>query len=360
MINPSRLELARRRRGWTKSRLAAELGVSVRSVSAYESGSQQPSPGTLERIVESLGFPEAFFAAPDVEVVAPEAASFRAMARMTASQRDQALGAGTLALMLDDWIESNFRRPAPSLPRLDDSDPETAAEVVRAEWGLGTRPVKNMVHLLERQGVRVFSLDEHGREVDAFSFWRSERPYVLLNTMKSAEHSRFDAAHELGHLVMHPDGTHGRDAEHEANQFASAFLMPRSSLLAAGLHRATLSTIVRRKREWRVSAVALVFRLHTLGVLTDWQYRSLFVQASKKGYRTNEPNPVEHERSQVFDKVFAHTRAHGMSRRELADAVGLNVDDIDRLLFGLVLLPTSGDSSTGRQPAARDHLRLVE
>ena len=33
--------------------------------------------------------------------------------------------------------------------------------------------------------------------MDAYSFWRRGVPYVFLNTMKSAERSRMDAAHEL-------------------------------------------------------------------------------------------------------------------------------------------------------------------
>ena len=42
--------------------------------------------------------------------------------------------------------------------------------------------------------------------VDAFSVWREYTPYIFLKLMKTAEHSRFDAAHELGHLVLHRHG----------------------------------------------------------------------------------------------------------------------------------------------------------
>ena len=55
-----------------------------------------------------------------------------------------------------------------------------------------------MLHVLEAKGVRVFSLAENTRNVDAFSSWREERPFVFLNMQKTAERSRFDAAHELG------------------------------------------------------------------------------------------------------------------------------------------------------------------
>ena len=360
MINPNRLELARRRRGWTKTKLAQRVEVSTKSITNYESGDQQPTDTTLARIADELGFPESFFAEPDVEVIAETAASFRSLASMTASQRHQALGAGTLAMLIDEWIEQHFTRPAPTIPIVDETDPEQAAEIVRVEWDLGHRPITNMVHLLERHGVRVFSLDEQGRDIDAFSFWRNARPYVLLNTTKSAEHSRFDAAHELGHIVLHRTGERGREAEHQANQFASALLMPRASVLAAGLQHATLSTLVDRKTEWKVSVVAVSFQLHTVGVLTDWQYRSLYIDASKNGYRSKEPKSVQRETSQVLEKILDHLRTQGLSRREIAKAVHLNVDDVDRLIFGLVMLAQDGGNQRSSTPAGRSHLRLVE
>jgi len=63
--------------------------------------------------------------------------------------------------------------------------------------------------------------------------WKEGTPFIFLNSAKSAERGRHDAAHELGHLVLHRHGGPiGRKAEEQANAFASAFLMPRSSILA--------------------------------------------------------------------------------------------------------------------------------
>jgi hypothetical protein len=41
---------------------------------------------------------------------------------------------------------------------------------VRQAWGLGELPIKNMVHLLESKGVRVYSLAIDAVEVDAFVY----------------------------------------------------------------------------------------------------------------------------------------------------------------------------------------------
>src|ERR1700678_4270171 len=94
-----------------------------------------------------------------------------------------------------------------------------AARILRTEWQLGEKPVSNMIHLLESKGIRVFSLAENTVKVNAYSLWRRGKPYVFLNTFKSAESSRFDAAHELAHLILHQDGSvTGRKAEDQAHQ----------------------------------------------------------------------------------------------------------------------------------------------
>lgn len=75
--------------------------------------------------------------------------------------------------------------------------------MVRAHWRIGELPIGNLIHLLESKGVRVYSLAEQGKSLDAFSLWHQNIPFVFLKTNKTAEHSRMDAAHELGHLVLH-------------------------------------------------------------------------------------------------------------------------------------------------------------
>ena len=237
---------------------------------------------------------------------------------------------------------------------------------VRSEWGLGERPISNAIHLLESHGVRVFSLVEECRELDAFSFWRGPVPHVFLNTIKSTEHSRMDASHELGHLVLHwKDGARGRAAEREADAFASAFLMPRGDLIASAPRSGRLRDIIRAKRRWNVSAAALIYRMNKVeGMLSDWHYRSLFVEISRKGYRTSEPQPSPPETSQVLEKVFKALREDGMTKEDIARELALPLDELEKMVFGLVLLPVVGTSEQqARQQALDEHerpqLRLV-
>lgn len=324
--------------------LASSIGVESRSISAYENGEFGPDDENLQKLASKLCFPEQFFFGHDLDEPTPDIASFRALSKMTAGQRDIALGSGAIALMVNDWIEKQFELPAADLPDLSrENGAEAAAAALRQTWGLGEQPVKNMVHLLESKGIRVFSLSIDAAEVDAFSMWRQSTPFVFLNTHKSCEHSRFDAAHELGHLILHRHGSpQGREAEQEANAFASAFLMPRASILAKAPHMATVNHLLQLKKLWNVSVAALAYRLHTVGVLSDWHYQSLFIEISSRGYRKKEPNEAPRESSQVFKKVFAALRDERVSKMDIASALHIQAEELEKLVFGLTLTGISG------------------
>jgi Zn-dependent peptidase ImmA (M78 family)/DNA-binding XRE family transcriptional regulator len=359
MLTPSRLTLARKRRGLTLVQLGAATQVSVRSLSAYENGRQLPTVDTLRRLAVALDVPLDFLEAGDVDEIPVDAISFRAISKLTAGQRDTARGAGRIALMLAEWIETRFELPVSDVPSLPTLDPETAAEVVRARWGLGVKPLGNVVRLLEAHGVRVFSLAADCAAVDAFSFVWRQTPYVLLNTAKSGERGRFDATHELGHLVLHSEHRvpHGPDAEQEANRFAAAFLMPRASVLAQGLAHSGIDRIIAAKQIWRVAAMALTHRLHELDLLTDWGYRTACVDLSRRGYRTGEPGGIPRETSHLLERVFHALRADHVSPADIARDLHITPAELNRHVFGLV--PTAITGGSAESPPSRPKLTLL-
>jgi len=170
-----------------------------------------------------------------------------------------------------------------------------------------------MLHLLEAHGVRIYSLTAENNELDACSLYWHLQPFIFLSTAKSGERGRFDAAHELGHLVLHGEyQTLNRPvAEVEANRFATAFLMPQASVLAQGLRDATPARILQAKRTWKVAAMALTHRVQELGLLTEWGYRTACVQLSRLGYRRSEPKGIPRESSQLLAKVLRSARDEG-------------------------------------------------
>lgn len=337
----SRLVIARRRRGRSKGWLAQHAGISTRSLTRYESGVQDPSPAVLARFAYALSFPVSFFTAAALSEPSAESISFRALSRMRARVRDQAIAAAAMAVDLADWLGRMFELPEPDIPDWLVVDPETAADGLRAEWGLGVKPLQNVVQLLEEHGVRVFSLIEECRSLDALSFWHDATPYVLLNTAGDRPDARvrLTLCHELGHLLLHQHGATTpahRTAETEANRFASAFLMPRDHLIGSIPRGAHVDQLVDRKRVWEVSVAALAYRMHEVGLLTDWEYRQTFIEISKRGWRLSEPNDSDPEFSQVLHKALYALRFEGISRGEIARRLHIHQVDLDHLVVGLV------------------------
>lgn len=372
--NPTRIAFARRRRGLTQAALATLLEVSSRTVRSYE-GQEPPAPGPrLSAIAEVLRFPEEFFLQDHIEFPDAAAVSFRALSRMSASVRDRALGAGALGMELMHWVEQRFVLPQSDLPDVRavagrsavPVDPISAAAAdLRMAWGLGTAPIRNLVHLLELHGVRVLSLSIDSLDVDAFSWWHNDTPFMFLNTRKSAERSRFDAAHELAHLVLHRHGGPqlSRSAEAEADQFASAFLMPADPLLASTAPSVALDEILRLKTRWGVSMAAMTYRLHKLGRLSEWAFRTNYSELGRRGMLKKEPMPRPRETSQVLAKVFASLRTDGIVKRDVARDLNVFPEEIDALVFGLTIQSVAagpgGTLLDGAPPATRGRPRLV-
>ena len=341
MFTPSRLTLARQRRGLSKAELAERVRVTVRSIAGFEAGEISPAAETVALLASALRFPEPFFSDEPVDLAAVGDASFRSLKSMTAWQRHAALASGALAIDIARWLRVRFEFSPGAIPDLRGLDPEAAAVTLRDQWGLGSGPAPNMVHLLESHGVHVFSLAPDCRTVDAFSTWIDGLPHVFLNTLKSAEHGRFDAAHELGHLVLHRHGQpNGRVAENEAHAFASAFLLPKQSMVTIAPALVTVDLLRRLKGRWRVSVSALAHRLRSLELVSEWQYRMACIEISRRGYRTKEPDGVARESSQALDKAFVQLRSEGLSRADIAAQLHLSLSDFNSLTFAPAALST--------------------
>lgn len=360
-LTPSRIRLARERRGMSKVTLAATLGVTPRVMHTYESvGAPIPRADDL---AGALGVPRAFFTRPECAPFSCHQGFFRSRRRATARQLTAARAAAVLAIEMYEVLASQVKLPEVAMPDLDHQEPESAADTLRALWGRGQGPLPNLVQLGEAHGVRIVSLPTDADTVDAFSLWQDDVPYVFLATSKTGARSRFDLAHELGHLVMHSRVDVGagevtsRALEREADMFASALLMPRQDVLSHSGREPAVPEILRLRDHYRVSALAMTRRLHELGRLSDWAYRQNCVQLTQRGFRTGEPGGIQRELSRVFPAVFDLFRREGRAIADVAEELGLSKTDLHSFTFGqLAVALTGGNEAVA--PASRS-LRLV-
>ena len=81
--------------------------------------------------------------------------------------------------------------------------------------------------------------------------------------------------------------------------------------------------------------MAMAYRIHRLGLMTDWQYKSACIELGRRGYRTGEPGGIERETSAIWRKVLAALWSERTTKREIAAKVNLPADELEGLIWGL-------------------------
>lgn len=298
LVQGTRVRLARDLQNVSQSELANLVDVTPAAISQFESGDASPSERTLHRMAGALNMPVDFFSLPMRET---HEGFFRSLRKSSVAQRRRARALAHLVHDLGAQPSAAGVLHDVSLPRalvdtLNENDPAVAeaARTVRAAWGLSPGPVPNVVELLEGHGVLVLRLPLDAAEVDAFSLPFPDRPVVVLGADKGDRaRSRFDAAHELGHLVMHGESVWGvKEVEKQAHKFAAEFLMPAEDIKSELPARADWTMLFALKQRWQVSIAALLMRAKDLGVMPPAAYTTAMKGVSARGWRRAEPIPL--------------------------------------------------------------------
>lgn len=338
-----RLRLARFRAGLTVRELADRVGVSHAAISQYETERTRPTGGVCARLALATGVSVRFFAVGG-RSISPgglDGTHFRSLRSTTRQARAVAWAWSETVLDIASVLERYVRLPDPDVPLLPlsvgagQAEMEAAAEAIREAWGLPDGPVGHLVRHLEARGVIVAQLKIANEGVDAYSHAQGHRPVVVLGLDKGdAARSRFDVAHELGHLVCHPDADPGGTQEQQAHGFAAELLMPRRHMMRVLPRRFDLRAYARLKQEWGVSIAALLYRAKTLEVIGDAAYRRAVVLMNSNYGRRSEPFPLEGgERAALLATAARVAADHGVSPERVAEEAGLSLDDL-RLVVG--------------------------
>ncbi|MFF2189149.1 ImmA/IrrE family metallo-endopeptidase [Streptomyces sp. NPDC058155] len=305
-----RLRTLRDLMGLTQAQVSAMSGVAASWISDAENEHIDPQEDKLLLIAKATETPIGFFYVQPKSVPL-DSLRFRklASAKRTVTKRVHALYSESYRVS-DDLITRD-RYPTPPLPftdadTLEDSDIENLADQTRVALRLAPdKPIPHLTRALERGGVAVAPMvlsDHSGSDeptVNAHfgvSYWSGLGDTALIGYFPaSGDRDRFTLAHELGHLVLHTFRPRAKNAEAEANRFASALLMPYDRAREELNGETTLTDYARKKAIWGVSIQALIMRGAAVGRIDDTRKRSLYVQLSQRNWRKREPVEVGQE-----------------------------------------------------------------
>ncbi|HWJ69143.1 MAG TPA: XRE family transcriptional regulator [Sphingobium sp.] len=326
------LRVARQRLGFTQKLAAERLNVPQPVLSRFENGVSEPDESLLERASDAYSVPVEFFHVRETVFGPPVSvhAMLRGKADVTAREVDAITAELNIRVMqLRRFLEAVDFEPTTDVPVMDIEQygsAEQIAELVRRHWRVPNGPVKNLMRLAEKAGVVVGLSEFGGAAVSGVTFRVPGRPpLILLNGTHPGDRLRFTLAHELGHLVMHRFPT--PEMEQEANEFASALLMPAADIRPAfSGRRVTIELLASLKPEWKVSMQSLLMRASNIGAITNNQSRYLWQQISSRGWRLREPASLEiaPERPSVLDSIIrTHLDTLGYTMPELSGLIPL-------------------------------------
>ena len=348
----ARLTEARQARGLNGTALADLIGVSPQSVSQYERNKQTPSAEMLGVISDKLNLPISYFVR-EIKSTETNPIFWRGRTTATRAARDRAEIRLIWLREIIDYLTEFFDFPALDLPPLDlpkdfrelDTDLlEFAASSVRAHWRIGEDVMPDLLLEMENNGIIVSRVFVGAEKLDAFSQWSSvyKIPFVLLGRDKaSAVRQRFDAAHELAHLVLHRgvdpkrlnSAADYKILEDQAHYFSSALLLPAESF-SSDLYTPTLDGMLSIKERWKVSVGAMIKRCETLGIIDDDGARRLWINYNRRGWRKVEPfdGKIEKERPRLLRRSMTQLLTEGeRSVSQILSTLPLAPKDIEEL-----------------------------
>jgi Zn-dependent peptidase ImmA (M78 family) len=202
----------------------------------------------------------------------------------------------------------------------------------------------NVVRLLEKNGVIVGVGKVDADNFDAFSQKRKidGRLFVFLSTDKSVGvRSRFDAAHELAHNILHQNveektlntSSELKIIEAQANYFASAFLMPQKEF-CEDLVGPSLDCFKGMKARWKTSIAAMIMRCKSLEIIDEDQTKRLWINLTRRNWRTEEPldDVINWEKPKLLSQSFNMITSDGVAtKQQLLDDLCLPQADIEEL-----------------------------
>lgn len=300
----------------TVTQLAGLVGVSRNTITNYEAGKTEPNSSDLVHISGALGCSINDLLHGGIASIPPRFA-FRAHAPL---RKDQAITVvARKYLRAYDEIEEimNSRLSGTLLTfntdqegPLKDEFIKMAADTLRKSSGLHDSGPENIASVLEGLGVRTLFFEHDGKGIEGLSTIQGDMKFVMLRNRrkegKLIERTIFSAAHELGHLVLHPqlftseeldEEKDSKRHEAEADKFAGNFLVPEDELVRVWVEERLskhklFDALILLKRVFHVSFHCLYRRVTELHLHHSLD-RAIFVNQIKERLGINGPATMD-------------------------------------------------------------------
>ena len=334
-FNSEILILAREARYITQVELSAMLGVEQGTISKIEKEILTADDKLVEKISRALDFPVSFFY-QDRKVMTVEG-HYRRKVSTPVKKMKQYAAQMTIAewhfLKLMDEIELPETR-LPTWDVIEDGSPAMCAKHLRDFWKIPKGRVTNLTKLIEDNGIVIIPLDL-GEMFGFSTYINGNIPVIYVNSNLSPDRYRLTIAHELGHIIFHFGNkvSQERNLESEAYEFAIELLVPEGNIRPY-FTKISIDKLADLKSYWYVSMQALLRYANTLGMVTQNQYKYLWIQMGSLGYRRNEPVSIPNEKPGLITEIVnAYVSDLGYSKEELASVLQMNVSELERIYF---------------------------
>lgn len=355
--NVRRLRTAKR---LSQKALADTAGLSLPAIKNLELAKSEPRMRTMQAIARALEVKLQVLFLPLREL---QAVRFRSARRM--QNRENILA--EVARWIDDfnYLEKVLHKDVPfklkqTRAQCSRDRIVEAAERCRKKLGLKPgEPIHDICGLLEHAGVKVRSVPMASDGFFGLSVGEDGGgPAVVVNVWEriSVERRIFSAAHELGHLMLHPDAydvtqtEENKEEEREADRFAGHFLMSGEGFRkewneASGLH--WVDRVFKVKRIFRVSYKTVLARLLEQGAADKsiWMkfnvaYQQRFKRKlpfKKEPMGINPAEPFGMQRFDFYEDRFSRLTRDAIEKDKIslsrgAEMLGIGIEEMQDLL----------------------------
>ncbi len=362
-----RLRMFRLSRAMSLDELAAATSgrVTKQAISKYERGLMSPSPLVLKSLARVFGVKASeLLASPSVNV---EVLAYRRTSRL--AKKEQYRVGNLVSRMLEQRVvlqEAAGQTNGSCIPLAEYSpnsleECEEIAGDVRSRWSLGSDPIACVTDVLEERHIHVMVIDTEEDFDGLAAVARDESESIKAVGVVSrkgvdGDRQRLNLSHELGHLVM--TKTRHVDEEKAAFRFGAAFLAPADLVrkdVGSKRRKVSLFELALLKQKYGMSIQALIYRLTDLDIINTHQASQLWKQINARGWKKQEPWPLEPEDPQWSLRAAVRAVAEGALTREKAEEI-----------MGVRFEEPVEDESTARRdllklpPAERSRLLAIE